>query len=1223
MDEQLDAELVARAINFHGQPLQKIWESERGEGDLQKSNVDLDFGVYAQRQKHLNFQDRGKRLKLHQFIAKKANVLFDPELNEREERPPTRSNEPGLYAVLPPYDSFLNIDKASRVKHFFQCVKVGDIIYASIIQKLSSALVLKVLCLDGETARSVADLNIKAHCLTMNLIPAVDKKNISRPFLINDLVCCEVLEVVADSEKMTCGMKGVHTSEHRARLGLVHSDDFPESYKQAQEYSKGEQYNELLENSVGFNNPSNINCLSNTLGLGMNNFTYMNGMRDRFPEGEYASELRQVQASKWAFRSVAEGIDHFKAGRQTEAFQCLNKALNIDPRNIEGLVARGALYANSGNFKKAIEDFESALKLNPNHQNARRYLGETLVAYGRSFEDLNKMDEALKAYERCLTIVPYHEEAQNSIDYIKSKQTNGSSKIMEGDLTIPGLTPSKAQGVKDTLKQLIGDTAVKEDSKKKKKEKNDSHSIEVDCNLTSIRRHHRSSSTSSSSSSASSSSSSSSSSSDSSSASSQDSHHKKKHKRKSEHKDRSLSPLSKRMAMMEDSTAENEGAPGSGSQRGGSHYNPPSMPFSFTGEPQQNPSQPAYTQAQSGKQEKESEYEQRVRKFLEQTKGDLDYEEKVRKFLDETAKWKKERKAMEEKAKKKKKKEKKARSKNKKKKREEKRKKKALKELQEKKLREVLRREKQRRRGSSSHLEEEEEYIFTDKSDLRMLSMGSLNELEDLQSKLTAYYTKVEKGAPLPKKKENSSEKSLGSIAGVSKNKPSPKSMYDDDDDLKREDDSPPPNRNTWDSVAEKKRLDMFADSPTRHSDTKINITQAAESQSNVPSKFKMQIGNVSNRLKKKDKSEEAKEPWDEVEDTRFIYVKEEGTESNEDLLPKKTPDIKKKELEESVPKRPALLDKLGGFRINPIVSEKKKELSPETKPLKRKLRPRTSDTDSSDSDPEPRRNLKKDQDRSPDSSRSRSRSRSRKKYSSESPKKYSSESRSSSYHKERSRSKSGSYRSRSRRYRSSESGSYRSRSYSRSRSRSRSGDYYRRSRSRSDDRHHYRNKYQGRYPRNRGTYYRPRFQNYKSPRGGGNYVPRGHRSRGYNNRGGNRGYVPRMRGRGRPRYFHYKPQDRRDYRRYDRGISRSDDDDMSPMRKVGAAKEQIDKLIAEEKRHTGPLSEGEERDDEYIDRKEYDGKWASKDSEGQRMSSPTNEDDVDKFLNKVKSQKK
>lgn len=48
---------------------------------------------------------------------------------------------------------------------------------------------------------------------------------------------------------------------------------------------------------------------------------------------------------------------------------------------------------------------------------------------------------------------------------------------------------------------------------------------------------------------------------------------------------------------------------------------------------------PPYQQLVQGKDDKESDYEQRVRKFLEQTKGDDDYEEKVRKFLDETAKW--------------------------------------------------------------------------------------------------------------------------------------------------------------------------------------------------------------------------------------------------------------------------------------------------------------------------------------------------------------------------------------------------------------------------------------------------------------------------------------------------------------------------------------------------------------------------------------------------------
>lgn len=138
-------------------------------------------------------------------------------------------------------------------------------------------------------------------------------------------------------------------------------------------------------------------------------------------------------------RSVADGIEHFKEGRHSEAFQCLNKALTIDPRNVEGLVARGALYANNGSLKKAVEDFEYALKINPNHSNARKYMGETLVALGRNYEEENCPEEAKKAYQDCLTIIPHHEEAQKSLNFLWNKGSGTSKQIIDmNDLALPG-----------------------------------------------------------------------------------------------------------------------------------------------------------------------------------------------------------------------------------------------------------------------------------------------------------------------------------------------------------------------------------------------------------------------------------------------------------------------------------------------------------------------------------------------------------------------------------------------------------------------------------------------------------------------------------------------------------------------------------------------------------------------------------------------------------------
>ncbi|CAB3231335.1 unnamed protein product [Arctia plantaginis] len=1107
----------------------------------------LNFAVYQSRHKHLTFQDRGKRLKLHHFIAKEANALFDASISEETPSSSslvveTTTPEDNLYALMPPFETFLNVDKSARLRHFFDNVKTGELIIGAVINRTASGMMLKVLCTAGPTSRYVADINVKAFLPVTNIIPAVDKKNLSRNYLMNDTVCCEVIEVIPDTDKMVCGMKGVTRGPDdpppKPPLGLLSTDDFPLIYKKTMEM-KGESYEAILEKSPGFNNPNCVQYLSEMLGIANMHCTNFSSLRGGFISTEYADELRQAQASKWAFRSVAEGIEHFKAGRHSEAFQCLNKALSIDPRNVEGLVARGALYANSGTFKKAIEDFETSLKLNPNHANARKYLGETLVALGRSYEDENKITEAQKAYEDCLAIIPFHEEAQNSLDFLKSKTSSTKPLIEPAELLLPGLTGAKSYEMKETLKQLLNLTEKKDKKKKKKRGKG--------------KKKRSSSSSSSSSDSSSSSSSSDSSSSSSDSSDSEGPNRKKKRRSQSNNKrQRSLSPLSKRMEML--------GAPEAGSRTHNSSFN---HPYGYQPPPppaeEVNP-EPVRSQA-------DIDYELKVRKFLDTTKEDSDYEEKVRSFLEETAQYKRNRKMQElgqqpqpgadrdKKKKKKKDKKKKKESKRKRKEleREEKRKAKLaraaannseynlrdLDTIGDKKLRDAIRKElKGKKRDLSSDGEYERERKHSDK---RMLE--EMQGLEELESKLSAYHVMVDK--EVLHKREG-----RGSLSPIDQAPP------------------PPLEKPKW-------KMSMSAVKDT-----------VKKKETPVPKGYKEHYAFEDSSDDSQDPRKASPAPGDKnVSVRRAMAMKEPPPLPSAPPPGKREPDPPGTEPAHPVRKGNIVLDKFGSFRLAQEGETPVSVGDGRPEQFVTRIKPPSPSGRRPRSPPSPRRHSSNSSEDDRRSKRSRSRSR---------PRKYRSRS--------RSRSRSGSSGSGSVTSRRRRSASPRSRSrsdasrsyYSRSRSRSRSGSRYRRAPRRGA--------WRGRGGYERGTYYRPRFHTYNGGgrgrgRGGGDFRRDDgrrfqHEWRDNRSRGG-RPFRPRRGGGGRGRPFRGGFRDFRDRRvgRYSR--SRSPD---RTRRSRSYSPERRDKDRDSYSRYSerdSHRSEGEYEEERYVDRKEYDGKWA------------------------------
>ncbi|KFP42403.1 Tetratricopeptide repeat protein 14, partial [Chlamydotis macqueenii] len=183
----------------------------------------------------------------------------------------------------------------------------------------------------------------------------------------------------------------------------------------------GETFEEVLHRSPGFANPSLVEYLAEKLGLSETNPpSLLRSLQIKnFNEEDFAPALRKKQSASWALKCVKAGVDHFKVGRHVEAMNEYNKALEIDPQNVEALVARGALYATKGSLNKAIGDFEIALENCPTHRNARKYLCQTLVERGGQLEEEDKLVNAENYYKKALSLDETFQEAQEALTKVR------------------------------------------------------------------------------------------------------------------------------------------------------------------------------------------------------------------------------------------------------------------------------------------------------------------------------------------------------------------------------------------------------------------------------------------------------------------------------------------------------------------------------------------------------------------------------------------------------------------------------------------------------------------------------------------------------------------------------------------------------------------------------------------------------------------------------------
>jgi Tfp pilus assembly protein PilF len=103
--------------------------------------------------------------------------------------------------------------------------------------------------------------------------------------------------------------------------------------------------------------------------------------------------LTQCGEKKTAQYYVQEGIEYSNQGHYDKAGESFLKAVEEDPKNIEGHYGLGGIYNLEKKFNDAEKAFKSAIQLDPTHYNAWYSLGYT-------YELMGKKEDSEKSYEK-------------------------------------------------------------------------------------------------------------------------------------------------------------------------------------------------------------------------------------------------------------------------------------------------------------------------------------------------------------------------------------------------------------------------------------------------------------------------------------------------------------------------------------------------------------------------------------------------------------------------------------------------------------------------------------------------------------------------------------------------------------------------------------------------------------------------------------------------------
>ncbi|NOK22103.1 tetratricopeptide repeat protein [Corallococcus carmarthensis] len=130
-----------------------------------------------------------------------------------------------------------------------------------------------------------------------------------------------------------------------------------------------------------------------------------------------------------------------RAGRYQRAVEVHRRVVEMSPRQALGHMLLGADHFATGQWDQAIEDYGSALQVEPGHPGAKQWLARALAHRARDRAGTQRLDDAVRDLRRAYDLDRSVAMARRlGAALLDSHQFAEARKVMEGAVTLPGAT---------------------------------------------------------------------------------------------------------------------------------------------------------------------------------------------------------------------------------------------------------------------------------------------------------------------------------------------------------------------------------------------------------------------------------------------------------------------------------------------------------------------------------------------------------------------------------------------------------------------------------------------------------------------------------------------------------------------------------------------------------------------------------------------------------------